>query len=119
MTRLLSLLLASAVPAFAQTTEFPGGASPLGADALKARFSEASYAFTDANGVVVGLQFKGAEVDVKAPRASDSGTWKIEGSAICFELQRFKSGCNEVRLLGDQLYWKRNSNGEVVKLQKS
>jgi hypothetical protein len=33
-------------------------------------------------------------------------------------LRRFASGCNEVRIVGDTLYWKRNSNDEVVTLQQ-
>jgi hypothetical protein len=118
MKRLLLLMLVSAVPAFAQTTEFPSGASPLPADALKTRFTKASYKFTGADGAEIHLEFGESDVSVRAPRASDSGPWKIEGSAICIEFSRFKSGCNEVRLVGDQLYWKRNSNSEVVKLHK-
>ena len=48
MKRLLLLLLVSAVPALAQITEFPAGANPLPADALKARFTGAAYKFKGA-----------------------------------------------------------------------
>lgn len=118
MTRLPLMLLVISSTAFAQSAEFPSGASPLPAADLKARFTGASYVFRDAKGVEVRLKFGDSNVEVQAPRASDSGPWKAEGSAICIEFTRFKSGCNEVRLAGDQLYWKRNSNDEVVKLNK-
>lgn len=121
MNRLLLTLLFLPLPIYAQTklvTEFPEGAKPLAAEALKERFSGGDYAFRGANGAEVRMQFQGPRAEISAPVANDSGSWKIEGSAICFELQKFPSGCNEVRIAGDVLYWKRNSNGEVVQLYR-
>lgn len=121
MRRVLFLLLFVAAHAHAQSkpvTDFPGGATPLSAEALKARFTGASYAFTGANGMEVTLQFRDSDAVIGTPRSSDTGPWTIEGSAICFKLTKFPSGCNEVRLVGDDLYWERSSNGEVVKLYK-
>ena len=46
---------------------------------------------------------------------SDSGTWRAEDGRICFQFQVLPSNCNEVRLLGSELYMKR-SNGDVVRV---
>ena len=122
MKRLLFLLLFVSAHAHAQSkpvTDFPSGATSLSAEALKARFTGASYAFTGANGVVITLQFRDSDAVIGSPRGSDTGPWTIEGSAICFKLTKFPSGCNQVRLLGNDLYWERASNGEVVKLDKN
>jgi len=121
MNRLLLTLLFLPLPTYAQTklvTEFPEGAKPLTAEALKERFSESDHAFRGANGAEIRLQFQGSFAQIGAPDRSDSGPWKIEGSAICFELKKFPSGCNEVRVAGEVLYWKRISNGEVVQLYR-
>jgi hypothetical protein len=121
MTRLLFLLTLACAQAHAQpklVTEFPAGAAPLSAQALKERFTGARYAFTGANGAEITLQFRETDATIGSPRGSDTGPWTIEGSAICFKLTKFPSGCNEVRLVGTDLYWERASNGEVVKLYR-
>jgi hypothetical protein len=123
MRRVILVMALLALPAMAQpklVKEFPGGASALDPDAMKARFRPGSeFAFRGADGAEVRLQFQsGDQATVIAPIASDAGRWRIEGSSVCLELRRFASGCNEVRIVGDTLYWKRNSNDEVVTLQQ-
>lgn len=119
---LLSLLFL-ALPVLAQTklvTEFPNGATALTPEAMKARSAPgAEFSFRSAEGYAVRMSFQdGGQAAITAPVASDAGRCRIEGSSVCFELRRFPSGCSEVRLVGDALYWKRASNDEVVKLDQ-
>jgi len=123
--KLVVLALAMvALPALAQTRlvkEFPAGATSLSPEAMKARFTPGiEFTFRSAEGYEVRLNFQeGGQATVIAPIASDAGQWRIEGSSVCFELRRFASGCNEVKAVGDVLYWKRISNDEVVKLEQN
>lgn len=112
-----------ALPVLAQTKlvkEFPPGASALPPDAMKTVFKPGSeFAFRSAEGYEVRMQFQeGDQAAITAPIASDAGRWRIEGSSVCFELRRFPSGCNEIRTVGETIYWKRLSNGEVVTLYR-
>jgi hypothetical protein len=112
-----------ALPALAQTRltkEFPASAAPLAPEAMKARFTPGKeFSFQSAEGYEVRMNFQdGEQATVAAPRATDTGRWRIDGSSVCFEFRRFPSGCNEVKAVGDTLYWKRVSNDEVVKLEQ-
>jgi hypothetical protein len=108
--KLVVLALAMvALPSLAQTKlvkEFPAGATALGPEAMKARFTPGTeFTFRSAEGYEVRLNFQeGGQATVIAPIASDAGQWRIEGSSLCFELRRFASGCNEVKAVGDVLY---------------
>ncbi len=80
MKRLLFVLLFVSAHAHAQSkpvTEFPSGATALSAEALKAKFTGASYAFTGANGVEISLQFRDSDAVIGSPRGS-AGPWTIE-----------------------------------------
>ncbi len=46
---------------------------------------------------------------------SDSGTWRTEDGRVCYEFKTIPSACNDLRMVGADLYFKR-SNGEVVKV---
>ena len=49
--------------------------------------------------------------------ARDSGTWRSEDGKVCFEYRgRFPSGCAEVRIAPQALYYLRGT-GEIVTLQ--
>lgn len=47
---------------------------------------------------------------------SDSGTWRSEDGKVCYEFRTFTSACNDVRLVGEDVYFRRSS-GEVVKMK--
>ena len=47
---------------------------------------------------------------------SDTGTWRSEDGKVCYEFRVFTSACNDVRLLGEDVYFRRSS-GEVVKMR--
>jgi hypothetical protein len=62
----------------------------------------------DANGVVY---YNGNGINL-------SGRWRVEGSMLCYEWNRQQAatGCNEVRMVGDRMYFKRVS-GEIVRME--
>lgn len=47
----------------------------------------------------------------------DTGKWRAEEGKVCVEMTRSAASCSDMRLVGDVLYMKRASNGEVVELQ--
>lgn len=45
------------------------------------------------------------------------GKVRIDGDKLCQDMRKtIESSCNDVRYENDAIYYKRNSNGEVVKL---
>ena len=47
---------------------------------------------------------------------SDVGTWRAEDGRVCLEnFQAIQGACNDVRLVGSDIYFKR-SNGQVVQV---
>ena len=57
----------------------------------------------------------GNDITVYFSGRSDKGTWRAEDGRICCEFTTIPSACNDVRLLGNDLYLKR-SNGQVTQL---
>lgn len=113
-----AIVLSSAVWAQTGAPEFPPGASALGTDALRERLAGKVFHVAVANGNTWRLQYQGNGhfyLNVSSG-FSDSGKWRTEESRICFEPQKSKAGCNEVRLVGDLIHFKRDS-GEIVKLE--
>lgn len=48
----------------------------------------------------------------------DNSTWRTEDGRVCLEFRKLPFGCTEFRIIGDALYLKRISTGEMVALQK-
>ena len=48
------------------------------------------------------------------PGGSDTGTWRTEDGRVCMDLRKQGAVCNDIRLVGSELYQKR-STGDVVK----
>jgi hypothetical protein len=123
MRTTISAALLAASAAVAQTppapADFPADAKELTADALRQRVSGKVFRVAVANGNVWRLQFDGNGyyfINVAPSNYSDSGKWRVEESALCFEPTKTKAGCNPMRLVGELVYFKRD-NGEVVKLE--
>jgi hypothetical protein len=122
MRRLLSLIalastytqVAIAQPVFA--TEFPAAASPLSPEALTKLVADKVFKLKPATGPEIRVEYRGNWAYFNAGNASDNGKWRIEGSAVCVEWKRIPPGCSEMRMVGDTLYTKRASNGEVLPL---
>ena len=106
--------------AFAQATmptEFPSGSVPFTPEVLKERVTGKTFTFKPVVGDPVRIQYQETHAFFNAGSASDSGKWKVEGSSVCYEWRKFPGGCSEHRSVGDLVYVKRYSNGEVVLLQ--
>jgi hypothetical protein len=102
-------------------TDFPAGAQAIESEALRKRLAGNSFNVKPADGGEFRIQYQDthAYLNLYTSRGTvnDTGTWRVQGSAVCIEWQRVKSGCSEFRLVGDVLYTKRASNGEVVAMQ--
>lgn len=100
-----------------QAPDFAPDAKPLGADALRERVSGKVFHVVVARGPAWRLQLRDdGWFFLNAGNYADSGKWRIEESNLCWEPQRTKASCNEMRLLGELVHMKRD-NGEIVKLE--
>jgi hypothetical protein len=130
MRQLLTILAwaGAAAPALAQTTpaaplpsDFPADVQALAGAALQERFTGRVYRVQPVAGPGWRLEFKDggyAFIDL-TNGARDTGRWRVEGTTLCIEWQRFNSGCSEIRVQGETLHLKRTTNGEVVALKPS
>ena len=115
------LLIAAAVccsPAFAQTSAaqaFPDGAAVPNAGELRERLAGKLIHVKLANGGSWRLEYKanGYFYINTSGGFSDTGEWKVEDGKLCSKGRKIADNCNEVRLVGDALYLKRD-NGEIV-----
>ena len=109
----------AASPATPDTSGFPPGATKLEPGQLTqlvagrvGRIVEGrdvgSRTQYDANGVVY---YNGNGVNL-------TGRWRVDGSMLCYEWLRAQAnpGCNEVRMVGDRMYFRRVS-GEIVRME--
>lgn len=106
------------LPARAQPTEFPPGAVALTEDSLQALAGK-RFKGNRSDGQYVALAF-GPDRDLRVEwsRGILDGKARLEGSRLCGDYRRaVHNDCNEVRLLDDTLYYKRNANGEVMALK--
>jgi len=124
-SRIALLLSIAAVPALAAAQSaavpdaFPAGAEPVSADRLRALVSGRVFNVKPAVDPAWRLDYKesGYVFLNTASGFADSGRWHTEEAKLCGTgWQRVPSGCGEVRAVGDRLYLKRASNGEVVAL---
>lgn len=109
-------LVALAQPAI--PTEFPPDAQPFSSGALKERMAGKTFTFVPVAGDPVRIQYQESYAYFNVGRASDSGKWRVEGSSICYEWRNFPRGCSEHRKVGELVYVKRSSTGEVVVLMQ-
>lgn len=113
--------LAQPTPAAPLPTDFPADAQALAGPALQERFSGRIYRAQPAAGPGWRLEFKDggyAFIDL-TNGGRDSGRWRVEGTTLCIEWQRFNSGCSEIRVQGETLHLKRTTTGEIVALKPS
>jgi hypothetical protein len=122
MKKTLMLLLAMPLLALAQAvpTDFPADAQPLTPEALRAAVAGRVFTAKPVQGGSMRVEYKAnGWIWVETSTGfRDTGTWRVEGSAICADWQRNRSGsgCSEARLKGEQLYVRRMSNNEVLAL---
>lgn len=95
-------------------TDFPAGVrTPSAADVtglLKGKsFNQAS------GGIRTDYGADRNDITAYIAGRAEKGTWRAEDGRVCFEFTTLPSVCNELRLLGTDIYVKR-SNGQVTQL---
>jgi len=118
-TALLAALLPLAAAAFAQTppTEFPPDAQAVTVDSVKALAGK-KFVGKRADGKTWTMDF-GADDYYRLSFDGGilDGKVRVDGARLCQDMRKsVESSCNDVRLKDNALYYKRNSNGEVVTL---
>ncbi|MFD1710578.1 hypothetical protein FVQ98_06930 [Ottowia sp. GY511] len=110
----LAVVLVSACASTPPASDFPAGVrTPTKAEVANAVKGK-SFNFATGN---IRTDYGAASNDVTAyfSGRSEKGTWRAEDGRICFEFKTIASTCNEVRLLGSDIYLKRD-NGQVTQL---
>ena len=108
------------VIAFAQATtptEFPPEALPFTPAGLKERMAGKTFTFKPVADGAARIQYQETCAFFNVGSVSDTGKWRVEGSSVCYDWRKFPNGCSEHRSVGDLVYVKRYSTGEVVVLQ--
>jgi hypothetical protein len=101
----------------AQPTEFPDGAVPVTADSLKGLTGK-TFVGKRADGKTWKMEF-GPDYAYQLTEQDGilGGTVRLDGNKVCQDMRKaIESSCNDVRLKGNMLFYKRNRNGEVVTL---
>ena len=109
---LLVACAASAPPA----KDFPAGArAPTAAELTTLlRGKTTNVPLSNGGTIRVGYTADSNHLRVFAAGRSDSGTWRAgEGGRGCLEFKVFTSACNDIRLVGQDMYARR-ANGDVV-----
>ncbi len=121
-THILSVLAAAALVAACASgpplaTEFPSGARAPTAAEISSLLRGKSFKLANPSGSSNQVDH-GANDSVIAffGGRSDSGTWRAEDGRVCYQFKVVPSACNDLRLVGSDIYLKR-SNGQVVKLE--
>ena len=117
-----SSVLALLAPAFVTAqalfpTDFPTEAVPFASDALKQRLTGKVFIMKPVAGGEIRLQYTDTHAFFNVGGASDTGKWTVDASSVCVDWRKIAPGCSEMRRVGDVIYVKRASNGEVVVLQ--
>lgn len=95
-------------------TEFPAGAKAPSAAEVTSLLRGKSFQLGGSGGVRADYAKEGNGATVYFSGRSDVGTWRTEDGRVCFEgFRAMPSVCNDVRLVGSDIYVKR-SNGQVV-----
>ena len=109
---LLAACAASAPPAKA----FPAGArAPSTAELTTLLRGKSTRApLTNGGTIRVDYAADSNHLTAYAGGRSDAGTWRAEdGGRVCFEFKVFAPACNDIRLVGQDMYARR-ANGDVV-----
>ena len=110
-----SLLVFASALAQSVPREFPAEGTTQPATALKDRFAGRIYAVTLADGTRWRVDYKanGYFFVNTSTGFSGAGDWHADEGKLCSRLRGNPPSCNDVRLLGDVIYLKRDS-GEVI-----
>jgi hypothetical protein len=116
---ILPFILLAPTFALAQVTfptDWPSGAQPLTAEALRQRLVGKTFVGKSATSPELRIEYHETYAYLNTAGISDSGKWKTEGSTVCNEWRTLRHACSEFRAVGEVLYVKRANNGEVMAL---
>lgn len=112
----LAALLAACASGPPPASEFPAGAKAPSAAEVTALLKGKSFDLSGPGGVRTDYAKEGNAITVYFSGRSDVGTWRAEDGRVCMEnFRAIQGACNDVRMIGSDIYVKR-SNGQVVKL---
>ncbi|HMN58669.1 MAG TPA: DUF995 domain-containing protein, partial [Ottowia sp.] len=109
------LLLAACAASAPPAKEFPAGArAPSVAELTTLLRGKTTNAPLSSGGIVrVDYAADSNNLRIFAAGRADTGTWRAEeGGRVCLEFKVFTSACNDIRLVGQDMYAKR-ANGDV------
>lgn len=98
---------------------FPTDAHPLNPQALQERLAGKRFTSRYANGITATMHY-GADQAMQMDLSnglSARGSWRVDGSQVCFQFQTVPSGCSEVRATASHIYQRRYTSPEVIALQ--
>jgi hypothetical protein len=98
---------------------YPEGSVPVTGESISSRLAGKVYSVKPVDGSTWRLEFQtGGGLFLDTDRGyRDYGTWRVEGDKWCAELRKTGLSCSELRQMGEVLYYKRASNGEVVPMK--
>lgn len=111
---LATLLIAACASTTPPASEFPSGIRTPSATEIASLVKGKSFNLAS-GGMRSDYGAAGNDITVYFSGRSDKGTWRAEDGRICYEFTTIPSACNDVRLLGNDIYLKR-SNGQVTQL---
>lgn len=109
-----ALMLAACASGPPPATEFPAGAKAPSAAEIANLLRGKSFNIGGSNPTRVDYAKEGNASTIYFPGRADNGTWRTEDGRLCYDnFSSFKPLCNDIRLVGNDIYVKR-ANGQVV-----
>jgi len=98
-------------------TEFPAGNRVPTAQEVSAALAGKSFDVPARNGILrVDYAKQANGLAIFYPGGADTGSWRAEPGRVCMDFKRLPAVCNDVRLVGADLYLKQTS-GNVIKME--
>ncbi|MDM0075208.1 hypothetical protein QTH90_12490 [Variovorax sp. J2P1-59] len=112
------VLLATSMAAMGQAPGFPAD-TPIPKSAEITEFvKDKTFTGTRSDGITGKFNYRSdGKFEVIYPQFKEFGTWRTEDGNLCVDDPVNGKVCNQVRILGGNLLYRRNKNGEVVTLK--
>ncbi|TSD56416.1 hypothetical protein FFI97_019480 [Variovorax sp. KBS0712] len=118
---IVSALIAASASAFGQTpTAFPSDAPIPKAAEIHDFVKDKTFTSTRSDGVTGKFNYRSdGKFDVIYTSFKEFGAWKADDGNICVDDPINGKACNQVRITGNELLYRRNKNGEILTLKPS